>query len=32
MAYLAQHDFLTDLPNRMLLRDRNDQAISRAKR
>ena len=32
MAYLAQHDFLTDLPNRMLLRDRIDQAISRAKR
>lgn len=32
MAYLAQHDFLTDLPNRMPLRDRIDQAISSAKR
>ncbi|MBC7452857.1 MAG: EAL domain-containing protein [Massilia sp.] len=27
MAYLAQHDFLTNLPNRMLLIDRLTQAI-----
>ncbi|MBA3996032.1 MAG: two-component system response regulator [Candidatus Accumulibacter sp.] len=32
MAYLAQHDFLTRLPNRMLLNDRIAQAISLAKR
>ena len=32
MAYLAQHDFLTDLPNRVLLNDRIAQAISLAKR
>ena len=32
MAYLAQHDFLTDLPNRVLLNDRITQAITLAKR
>lgn len=32
MAYLAQHDFLTDLPNRLLLNDRIAQAISLAER
>ena len=32
MAYLAQHDFLTDLPNRVLLDDRITQAIALAKR
>lgn len=32
MAYLAQHDFLTSLPNRVLLNDRIVQAISLAKR
>ncbi|MDD2464866.1 MAG: EAL domain-containing protein [Desulfobulbus sp.] len=32
MAHLAQHDFLTNLPNRILLNDRVEQAISRAKR
>lgn len=30
MAHMAQHDFLTDLPNRMLLQDRLEQAIIRA--
>ena len=30
MAYMAQHDNLTDLPNRVLLLDRLSQAISRA--
>lgn len=32
MAHLAQHDFLTNLPNRVLLIDRIAQAISSAKR
>ncbi len=32
MEHLAQHDFLTNLPNRMLLNDRIGQAISYAKR
>jgi diguanylate cyclase (GGDEF)-like protein/PAS domain S-box-containing protein len=32
MAYLAQHDGLTNLPNRTLLNDRLDQAISLADR
>jgi diguanylate cyclase (GGDEF)-like protein/PAS domain S-box-containing protein len=32
MSYLAQHDFLTDLPNRMLLNDRVTNAISLARR
>ncbi len=32
IAYLAQHDFLTDLPNRVLLNDRIPQAIALAKR
>lgn len=32
MSHLAQHDFLTNLPNRMLLNDRIDQAIILAKR
>jgi len=32
MSYLAQHDFLTELPNRMLLNDRLRQAITLAQR
>lgn len=32
MAHLAQHDFLTNLPNRVLLSDRIGQAIALAKR
>jgi diguanylate cyclase (GGDEF)-like protein/PAS domain S-box-containing protein len=32
MAYLAQHDFLTKLPNRVLLNDRISQAVAFAKR
>jgi diguanylate cyclase (GGDEF)-like protein/PAS domain S-box-containing protein len=32
MSHLAQHDFLTDLPNRALLTERLSQAIGRAQR
>ncbi len=32
MAHLAQHDFLTDLPNRLLLSDRIANAIALARR
>jgi diguanylate cyclase (GGDEF)-like protein/PAS domain S-box-containing protein len=32
MSHLAQHDILTDLPNRFLLKDRLTQAISLARR
>ena len=32
LTHLATHDFLTDLPNRMLLADRFDQAVARAER
>jgi diguanylate cyclase (GGDEF)-like protein/PAS domain S-box-containing protein len=32
MTHLAQHDVLTDLPNRMMLNDRLTQAISLARR
>src|SRR6202040_1624981 len=32
MSHLAQHDILTDLPNRLLINDRLTQAISLAQR
>ena len=32
MSHLAQHDFLTELPNRLLLNDRMRQAIALAQR
>lgn len=32
MSHLAQHDFLTDLPNRLLLNDRLTQAIALVRR
>ncbi|MBM4201612.1 MAG: PAS domain S-box protein, partial [Gammaproteobacteria bacterium] len=32
LEYLAHHDVLTDLPNRLLFRDRLDHAIQRAQR
>jgi diguanylate cyclase (GGDEF)-like protein/PAS domain S-box-containing protein len=32
MSHLAQHDYLTDLPNRLLLNDRLSQAIATARR
>jgi diguanylate cyclase (GGDEF)-like protein len=32
LTHLATHDFLTNLPNRMLLEDRFDQAVARAQR
>jgi diguanylate cyclase (GGDEF)-like protein/PAS domain S-box-containing protein len=32
MSHLAQHDFLTDLPNRVLLNDRLSQALAQSER
>jgi diguanylate cyclase (GGDEF)-like protein len=32
LTYLATHDFLTGLPNRMLFEDRFDQSVARAER
>jgi len=32
LTHLATHDFLTNLPNRMLLEDRFEQAVARAER
>ena len=32
MSYLANHDYLTNLPNRLLLNDRLAQAIASARR
>jgi diguanylate cyclase (GGDEF)-like protein/PAS domain S-box-containing protein len=32
MSYLANHDYLTDLPNRLLLNDRLSQAMASARR
>ncbi|GBG12525.1 diguanylate cyclase [Novimethylophilus kurashikiensis] len=32
MTYLAEHDFLTDLPNRLLLNDRLSQSLTLARR
>jgi diguanylate cyclase (GGDEF)-like protein/PAS domain S-box-containing protein len=32
LSHIAQHDYLTDLPNRMLLKDRLNQAIALARR
>jgi diguanylate cyclase (GGDEF)-like protein len=32
IAYMAQHDSLTDLPNRTLFRERLEQALARARR
>jgi diguanylate cyclase (GGDEF)-like protein/PAS domain S-box-containing protein len=32
LSHLAQHDFLTDLPNRLLIKDRLQQAVSVARR
>ena len=32
MSYLAHHDYLTDLPNRLLLNDRLSQAMAAARR
>ena len=32
LQYIAQHDYLTDLPNRLLFEDRLEHAITRARR